>query len=159
MTAKSPTKSDQPVAAREQLEQLTDPKDTVSTLEERVEEQEKRQAEELKAGQNGTAKDGPTLAHNRAPESGPNSGVQGGHVDQWTRRDMSDALEGHFVTVDRNHKDVDLPDGHDGYGVFVEVATVGEDTYPETARVRFRGETITHVFPYEALQPAEARGR
>lgn len=156
-------KTDVKTAAREQLDQLTDPQDTTSTLAEQAKAQDKAQADQLKAGESGgVTKQGKTLAHNRAPESGPGSGVQGGRVDNWTRRDASDALEGHFVTVDRTHKDVDtdlLPDGQDGFGVFIEVASVGSDTYPETARVRFRNETISHVFPYAALRPAEARGR
>lgn len=117
------------------------------------------QQEQLKAGQKAEAKDGKTVADNRLP--GGNSGVQGGLIDQMTRRDMSDALEGHFCTVDRTHKDVDdklLPPGEDGYGVYESPATVDEHGYPLTGIVRLKNNQLVTV-PYEAIRPAEPRGR
>lgn len=121
-------------------------------------EQLKAQQEQLKAGKNGEAKDGPTVAHNR---TATNTGVVGGFIDQMTRRDMSDALEGHFCTVDRTHKGVDadlLPAGEDGYGVYESPATTDKHGYPVTANVRLRSNRLITV-PYDALRPAESRGR
>lgn len=120
----------------------------------------KAQQEQLKAGQKGVAKDGPTVAHNRTTGA-DSQGVQGGFIDQMTRRDLSDVMEGHFCTVDRTHKDVNtdlLPPGEDGYGVYESPATTDKDGYPVTANVRLRSNQLITV-PYEALRPAESRGR
>lgn len=120
----------------------------------------KAQQEQLKAGQGGKAKDGATVAHNRTTGSDA-QGVQGGLIDQMTRRDLSDVMEGHFCTVDRTNKDVDaslLPPGEDGYGVYESPATTDKDGYPVTANVRLRGNLLITV-PYAALRPAETRGR
>jgi hypothetical protein len=158
----SSTDTDVKVAAREQLDQVENPRDTADTLRNAADAQEKAQSEQLKAGQGGEQKDGPTLAHNRVAVSHQSVGVQGGRIDQMTRRDVTDALENHFCTVDRTHKGVnsdDLPDGQDGYGVYIEPATTDEHGYPTTARVRLHGESIFRVFPYDALRPAESRGR
>lgn len=158
MAAKG-TKSDAPVAAQDAKDAAEADVASAVPSDETISEQEKAQAEQLKAGQNGVAKDGPTVAHNRS--TGANAqGVQGGFIDQMSRRDMSDALEGHFCTVDRTHKDVDenqLPPGEDGFGVYESPAVTDEDGYPVTANVRLRGNVLITV-PYEALRPAESRG-
>lgn len=154
------TKSDAPVAAREQKDADEAATATTTPSDDTISEQEKAQAEQLKAGQNGVAKDGATVAQNRSTGSN-DAGVQGGFIDQMTRRDMSDALEGHFCTVDRTHKDVDenlLPAGEDGYGVYESPAVTDENGYPVTANVRLRDNSLITV-PYEALRPSESRGR
>jgi hypothetical protein len=121
----------------------------------------KDQQDQLKAGQkNGADKGGPTVAHNRSTGSDA-QGVQGGFIDQLTRRDPSDVMEGHFCTVDRTHKGVDesfLPAGEDGYGVYESPAVTDEHGYPVMATVRLRSNQLITV-PYEALRPAESRGR
>ena len=158
------TGSDVQVSARTRLDETENPRDTTDTLREQAERQEKQQADELKAGtKGGVTKDGPTIAHNRVAVSHQSVGVQGGLVDQMTRRSIDDVMEGHFCTVDRTHKDVDtdlLPGGEDGYGVYLSPATTDEHGYPITANVRLRDATnATITVPYEALRPAEARGR
>lgn len=154
------TKSDAPVAAAEARDIAEADVATGVPSDDTISEQEQAQRDQLKAGLNGVAKDGPTVAHNR--NVGANAqGVQNGFIDQMTRRDLSDALEGHFCTVDRTHKDVDealLPAGEDGYGVYESPATTDEHGYPVTANVRLRSNQLITV-PYEALRPAEARGR
>lgn len=158
--AASGTKSNAPVAARETRDVAeADVADGLPT-DEVIAEQEKAQKEQLKAGENGVAKDGPTVAHNRGT-GGKEQGVQGGFIDQMTRRDVNDVMEGHFCTVDRTNKDVNealLPPGEDGYGVYESPAVTDEHGYPITANVRLRSNILITV-PYEALRPAEARGR
>lgn len=159
MAAKS-TKSDAPVAARETRDVAEADVATGVPSDDTISAQEKAQAEQLKAGQNGVAKDGPTVAHNRGTGSN-DQGVQNGFVDQLTRRSLDDALEGHFCTVDRTHKGVDenqLPAGQDGYGVYESPATTDEHGYPVTANVRLRSNVLITV-PYEALRTVEPRGR
>jgi hypothetical protein len=166
--SKSSTKSDAPVAARAQHDELTGAGGSgVDAVEERAKDQEKLQRDELKAGESGgETKDGPTIAHNRAPVGAREQGVQGGLVDGMTRRDVSDALEGHFVTIDRTHKDLDdkakdaLPEEQDGYGVYLTPAAVDDDGYPTSAVVRLRDDTNALVtVPYDSLRPALAGRR
>lgn len=149
-------KSEAPVAARAQYDETGD-----SGIEDRAKEQEKLQAKELKDGESGgVTKDGATVAHNRGASD---TGVQNGFVDQLVRKDASQVMEGHFCTVDRNHKDVDedlLPAGEDGFGVYFEPATLDGDGYPVTAVVRLRDATNRRlVVPYEALRPTDRVGR
>lgn len=93
---------------------------------------------------------------------------QNGLVDNVSRRDDSDALEGHFVNIDTSNADVkkalkekgvDTIEG--SYGVYVEPATRDEKTgFPVVAMVRLRGASNAMLaVPYDALTPAEARGR
>lgn len=150
------TKSDAPVAARVLHDQTGDP-----GAEERAKEQEKVQAKELRDGQSGgVTKDGETVANNRGASD---TGVQNGFVDQLVREDASQVMEGHFCTVDRNHKGVNsdvLPEGEDGFGVYLEPATLDKNGYPVTAVVRLRDATNARiVVPYEALRPTERVGR
>jgi hypothetical protein len=160
--AETVTKSDAPVAARAAVDQG----DTSAGLEERAREQEKRQAAELRAGQSGKPKGGKNVADNRAPAGYGGRGVQGGFVDQMTRRDATDALEGHFVTVDRTHSDLTddakqaLPEGLDGFGVYLEPASTDGDGYPVTAIVLLRDRSNARVVvPYAALRPVPADHR
>lgn len=162
MAQSKSTKSDAPVAARAQLAEQDATADT-DRLTDAATDQEKLQREELRAGKGGVAKDGPSIPDNRTPTGVGGRGVQGGFVDQMSRRDASDVMEGHFCTVDRTHKDVDtnlLPAGEDGYGVYVEPAVTDENGYPVTATVRLRDNTNRLItVPYEALRPASAGRR
>jgi hypothetical protein len=160
----STVKSDAPVAARAELEEASGEAHQ-SAVEERVKRQEKQQQDELKAGKSGGAdKPHDDIAANRTSPGAHNSvGPQGGLVDNMTARDRSDVAEGTFCTVDRTHKGVDtdlLPEGEDGYGVYLEPAVVGKDGYPETAIVRLRDDTHRTIrVPYESLRPAVAGRR
>lgn len=93
---------------------------------------------------------------------------QNGLVDNVSRRDDSDALEGHFVNIDVQNADVkkalkdagvDTIEG--SFGVFTEPATRDpKDGFPVKVMVRLRGASNALLtLPYEALSPAEARGR
>src|SRR3954467_4609031 len=116
MAQSKSTKSESPVAAREQLDerqgqQGPDPK----AQEQEATAQEREQREALQQGkQTGAAgkaaraltklaQDAPAGAragmHSQAP-------TRGGFMDQLSRRNGSDALEGHYVTADLNDADV-----------------------------------------------------
>lgn len=159
--ARAATTSDAPVAARERLDQAKadDAAPQEQQLKTAVTEQEKAQAEQLKAGRHGVAKDGPTLADNRVATGKGQSGVSGGFIDQITRRDVTDCMEGHFCTIDTSHKDVDLPDGEDGYGVYVGPAVADDNGYPVTGTVRLHNSPQLVTVPYEAIRPSDPRGR
>lgn len=83
-----------------------------------------------------------------------------GHIDSMTRRDDRDVFDGHFCNIDLNHAGVrdDLRESGLDYGVYTGPASV-EDGRPVDANVTLR-ETGAHVVvPYEALRPAQPRGR
>src|SRR4051812_39003024 len=111
--AQKSTKSESPVAAREQLDerqgqQGPDPK----AQEQEAKAQERQQREELQQGKqtgaagkaaralNKLAQDAPAGAragmHSQAP-------TRGGFMDQLSRRSGADALQGQYVTVDPHH--------------------------------------------------------
>lgn len=101
----------------------------------------------------------------RVPGSAP---TKNGLMDNMSRRSIHDALEGHFVNIDLNDSDVQQAykdaglEGHTGdYGVYVQPGDCDPETgIPVTAQVRLRdGTNARVVVPYEALRPAEARGR
>lgn len=145
-------------------------------LEERAKQQEQTQQREL---QDGVATgDEKKIAEARAKRAevdpasvranGPVAaqsapGLQGGQVDQLTRRHGEDALTGHFVKIDLNAKGVPdrLKDSGRDYGVYLEAASTDPDTgYPVTARVRLRDDTHeVVVVPHDALRPSQAGGR
>lgn len=108
------------------------------------------------------------IAEQRVPAGQTGAGPIGGRVDNMTRRSGREPQEGHFVTIDRTHKDVDtdsdealLSPDVDGYGVFESVAEVGKDGYPETVNVRLRDDTAGALVtvPFDACRPAEAGRR
>lgn len=170
------TQSDAPVAAREQLDQVNEPGGSNDQLEQQAADQEKRQAEQLDSSLSGAganaaqklqeqASDVPALARAGVERQ---TATQGGFVDQLSRRSANDALEGHFVSIDLNNKDVQaayksvgLEDHTGAYGVYLEPLGLNPDTgIPETALVRLRDATNARVqLPYEALSPAESGGR
>jgi hypothetical protein len=110
-------------------------------------------------------KEGGKIADNRAAVGHKNQGVQGGLVDQMTRRSASDALEGHFVTIDRTHSGLskeakELLDGRDGYGVYTEPAAVDSGGFPTEAVVILRDSTNARVVvPYDSLRPSDVNRR
>lgn len=160
------TVSDAPVAARAQL---TEGEGTghQQNLERKANEQEALQAAQLEAGQvTGRAKAAAEKRqkigeHDRASLRNTGSGepgVQGGFVDNMSRRSDHDALEGHFVSIDLNHSDIDdeLRESGGDYGVYLEPGDRDPKTgYPLTAVVRLRDSSNALVrVPYEALRPA-----
>jgi hypothetical protein len=97
-------------------------------------------------------------------------GVIEGRVDNMSRRDDSDVLEGHFCFLDLSNakvksalKEAGLDDptpAEGGYGVYLEPASSDKRGYPIDAIVRLRGDSNAKVsVPYSALSPAAAGGR
>ena len=94
-----------------------------------------------------------------------------GRVDNMTRRDDHDVLEGHFCVIDLSNKDAvtgveeligdgNARPGSGDYGVYIGPASIGEDGYPVDARVLLRDEHSGQVVvPYKALFPSQAGGR
>ena len=174
----SPTQSDAPVAAREQLQQVEQPGgDLTSTLEQKASDQEAAQSEALQSSLSGDGHDATTqLQENaaaapaaaRAGTAGTPVPTQGGFVDQASRRSGEDALEGHFVRIDLNfngvsdaYKEAGIEDHRGDYGVYLTPTSLNPDTgIPEFALIRLRDDTNARItVPYDALRPAEAGGR
>lgn len=94
-----------------------------------------------------------------------------GRVDNMTRRNDADVLEGHFCVIDLSDEtakagvehligDGNARPGSGDYGVYVGAGELGDDGYPVTARVLLRDEHAGEVLvPYAALYPAQAGGR
>jgi hypothetical protein len=148
-------------------------------LKERAKDERSQQRAELRAGKAGET--GPKLrspAEQRTGRRGekPLNGV----VDNMTQRSGSDAIEGHFVTIDYSDKDVvkavknqlapkgsGLDDqgfepgvGSADYGTFLDVGETDEDGYPLIARVFLRDEHAAIInVPYKALRRSTAGGR
>lgn len=98
--------------------------------------------------------------------------TQGAFMDQMSRRSDADALEGHFVTINLDDKDVQdeyarifpedkFPGGYTGnYGVYLEPLEADDNGIPTKVVVRLRDDTNARlVVPYSALTPAGPRGR
>lgn len=180
--AKATTKTESPVAARSELEQQSagaevDPK----AAEKAAKDQESQQSAELKAGKRQGAKlrdhSAMTIPEQRANQ--PGTVPIGGRVDNMTRRDDSDVLQGHFCLIDYGSDagadagkavaaqlgEAALHGREPGtgvadYGVYLEPGSIGEDGYPQTAIVMLRDEFAAQVVvPYAALKPAPQGGR
>lgn len=175
------TTSKSTVPARAEAEQ----RDTRTTdraarrrTEQEARDQEKRQAEELKAGKAAGAERkaarsfadaSPAEQRHRKLGVGPLNGT----VDNMTQRDGSDPLLGHMVHIDYSDKAVvkslkqQLGDhvepgpGQASYGVLLDVGEVDPDSgYPITGRVFLRDEHAAQVvLPYDCLSRAEQVGR
>lgn len=170
------TRSDSPVAAREQV-QSTEHEDNREQL---AKEQEAQQRAELRdKGTRAQREHGKRLADmdpagQRAKAVAPGA-VQGGLMDSMSQRTGADAMTGHFVRIDLNNKDVQeayagvFPEERFGegykhtgdFGVYVDNGLVDPETgIPETVLVRLRDDTHALVtVPYEAVRPAQAGGR
>lgn len=173
----SPTQSDSPVAAREQLNQINEPGgDPSATLEQRAAEQERQQAEALQSSLSGPGHEAATDLQAAAADApaaaragvGANTPTQGGFIDQASRRSGADALEGHFVTIDLHfdgvrdaYRQAGLEDHRGDWGVYLSPTALNPDTgIPTFAQVRLRDETNARVVvPYDALTPTEAGRR
>lgn len=184
MAQQKSTKSDSPVAAREQLDEQEagtgpDPEEQ----EKQAKAQEKQQREELTSGKPSGPGAKAAAALQKAAQDAPaaaragthtNAPTRGGFMDQLSRRSGADALEGHYVTIDLGDSDVQAAykdkfgeddDGnlnHTGnFGVYMEPQVRNPDTgIPETISVRLRDDThALVVVPYEACSPAGPRGR
>jgi hypothetical protein len=177
---RSSTKSESPVTARDELDQQQVDDDAQRKAQEQTaKEQEKQQADELRAGAKSTrgAAKLKSVAEQRTGREGEKPLF--GRVDNMTRRDDSDPLEGHFVLIDYNGdggKDAqkamtaalgeralggrDVGVGVADYGVYTEPGELGADGYPVTAVVMLRGEfrPAQVVVPYAALRPCASRG-
>src|SRR4051812_36206222 len=112
--AESKSKSESTVAARERLQQQTEPGGGTATLEEQATQQERQQAQELDSSLSGSGNLATQKLQEKASEvpAAPRAGheadapTRGGFVDQLSRRSGGDALEGHFVSIDLNVKGV-----------------------------------------------------
>lgn len=169
------TESKSKVQARNLAEQASyENEDQTKSLEEQAKAQEKQQAEELKAGAQAKADPAQESDVPAAKRTGrEDEKTQNGFMDQMSARSGGDVYEGHFCTVDLNAKGVkeaykaaglvnDEDDFVGGdYGVYIEPGTLDKDSgIPVTAVVRLRDATNARVaVPYDALSPAEARGR
>lgn len=185
MATRSSSKPSDKVAAREQLdERQSDGGD--DQLEAQAKAQEKEQAAALKAGK--TKVDSDLKAVHKMAEKAP-AGARSGHVgatatvlgkmDNMSVRSDADALEFHFVDIDRNadgvqdaYKQAGLirddkdPKGeyeHSGYyGVYLQpVGALEQDTgIPKLALVRLRDDTnVLVTVPYESLSRADSGRR
>lgn len=165
------TKSDSPVAARAELDTSGPEGARDELLADQAKEQEKQQRAELRAGAK-TPKGVATLE--TIPEQRSNRPGEKpllARVDNMTRRQDSEPLEGHFVSIDLTNEDAKrgveavIGEGNarfesGDYGVYLEPASVGEDGYPVTVRVQLRDDHAAIVnVPFEALSPARAGRR
>lgn len=170
------TKSETPVAARQELDELTSSgtADQTAGLKEQAKEQEAEQRDLLKSGR---VTSGPARqqhdAHQKLLKKDDVAGIragrpgvlvqQGGQIDNMTRASDADALEGHFCKIDLSALDKDQREYLDGrdYGVYLSAGMLDQETgRPILAVVRLRDETHeTVTVPYAALSPATAGGR
>ncbi len=177
--ARSTTKTESKVAAREQLDQQDRENNTREQLEEQAKQQETQQKNELKAGakvktgvRQQLVEEG-NVAGARRP-SGVRTGAQAGFTDQLTRVNGNDPMEGNFVVIDRQangvldgYKSAGLVDDQGNvnanvgdYGVYLAPAEQNAETgYPETIQVRLQDATFTTVtVPYAACRHTTSRG-
>jgi hypothetical protein len=155
-----------PVRAREELE--NNPRNP-DELEKRAKDQESERDKALSSKLPGGDKSKEVREAPAKVRSAMGSPTQGGFMDNMSRRSGADALEGHYVTIDMSHKGVaetyealGITDKAGNFGIYTEVGSVRDDGtgIPETAVVRLRDATHSVVtVPYEALSPAEPRGR
>jgi hypothetical protein len=174
-TAKrAPTAAEAELQARSQRAEGDD-----KALKEQAKSERQAQSAELRAGK--AMPTGPRLktpAETRTGRKGekPLNGL----VDNMTQRDGSDAIEGHFVTIDYSDKatvkavkDQLAPKGSANddqgfepgvgsadYGVFLDVGETDDDGYPLIARVHLRDEHAAIInVPYKSLKRSTAGGR
>lgn len=181
--------SDAQVAARDRLDTLDADEaqvDRREQLEDEAKQQEQTQKEELSAGK-GLGSDALGEIATEAPaiaRAGVVKGAttQGGFMDQLSRRNGLEGMEGHYVTIDSTadgvqeayeraqlfDKDVadDKDDPGDGflagfYGVYITRGATDEETgIPLEVLVRLRDNSHAVVtVPYEAVRHSEAQGR
>lgn len=176
------TKSESPVAAREQLDERTQPEGSNESLQQDAKSQERQQREELAAGKPSGAHAKASRELSKLAQEAPagaragvhrNAATRGGFMDQLSTRSHDDALEGHPVTIDLNDGDVKeeygrvfsedrFPNGHRGdYGIYLQPLLRDPETgIPVTAQVRLRDDTHAIVsVPYAALTRAANGGR
>jgi hypothetical protein len=172
MAAKASSTRRAPTAAEAELQNRQDrAADPDKALKDQAREQRAEQRSELAAGKRGPT--GPKLKTVAEQRTGrPGEKPLNGLVDNMTQRDGSDAIEGHFVTIDysvsgvaKQVKDqlgdhVDPGVGSADYGVFLDVGETDSDGYPLIARVFLRDEHAAIVnVPYKALRRTAAGGR
>ena len=148
-------------------------------LKERAKEERKAQKAELAAGKKGPS--GAKLKTVAAQRTGdPDAKPVAGIVDNMTRRDGAEPLQGHFVRIDYSKANVrnmvqdqlapkgsalaeqgfEPGIGSADYGVYLQPGVLGADGYPETAVVFLRDEHATRIIvPYDALVADTAGGR
>lgn len=142
---------------------------------------EERRDAQLKAGETtgklkaaAVERSNMTAAEQRAGAKGAKPSE--GRVDNMTRRNDADVLQGHFCLIDFRDEEfgedavkaveamIGEGNAHVGsgdYGVYIEPGVLGEDGYPLTATVLLRDEHSCQVssVPYGALRPTLAGGR
>jgi hypothetical protein len=141
---------------------------------------EEQREEQLKAGKvTGKAKTHAEQLAGGTPAE-QRTGVMGtkpieGRVDNMTRRDDSDVLQGHFCVIDFDDNDHgkaareaveamigegNAKRGFGDYGVYIEPGTLDENGYPLTATVMLRDEhsCLVSSVPYGALRPIPGQG-
>jgi hypothetical protein len=185
------SQSESNVAARDELEQRQagPDGDAEKGLKQSAKEQEQAQSAQLSGGKakgeaakaaradKKLARQG-NVAVLRDGEVG--TGPLRGRVDNMTRRDDTDVLEGHFCYIDYSKAAVRqaVTDqlapkgsalekqgfepglGSADYGVFLQPGSFDENGYPATATVLLRDEHSAQiVVPYEAIKPAPQGGR
>jgi hypothetical protein len=171
-TASKASRSEAKTAAEAELAQRQETAaDPEKGLKSQAREERKDQREQLAAGKKGPS--GAKLKSIVAQRTGdPNAKPLNGLVDNMTRRDGADPLEGHFVTIDYSAKatasqvQAQLGDhvepgvGSADYGVYLGPGEIGEDGYPVTAIVFLRDEHAAQiVVPYDSLRRATSGGR
>lgn len=175
MASRKATRTDSPVAAREELDagQTDAAQVQQERLEEQASDQEQLQKEQLQAG---TRLGGADRSGLSIPEQRSGVGVRpfNGRVDNMTKRSDADVLEGHFAVLDYENFGKEIREalkvsgvaaeggvGDADYGVYLEPSDLDPETgYPATARVQLRDEhAAVIVVPYEALRPAPQGGR
>jgi hypothetical protein len=93
------------------------------------------------------------------------NGAAVGRIDNMTRFDDSDVLEGHFCRIDLNHADVpdDLRESGRDYGVYDGPGSVDPDSgRPVLARVKLRdsgGNMVVVPYEYTTLFRSGTGGR
>jgi cation transport regulator ChaB len=86
-----------------------------------------------------------------------------GVIDNMTRADDDDVIQGQFCKIDLNHDGVsdELRESHRDYGVYEGPGSIDPDNgRPILARVQLRDDSHEKVVvPYESLRPSRAGGR
>lgn len=73
-------------------------------------------------------------------------------LDQYSRRNDADVLQGHFCRIESG-------DHRNEIGVFTDVVECDKDGYPSVVSVQLRNSGVLVVADYDDLTPVEFGGR